>query len=120
MYCSDCGGTGAAENGYECSGCWGAGWTPSLAMDEFNTSPERNAQRAALLGAICEGTIKVEPRRRAKNPRREGYERDNTYVGTTDIDIVRLEAARQMAIDAEAEPGDEEHAALIATLDSSS
>ena len=30
-----------------------------------------------------------QPRRLSRNPRREGYERDNSYVGMTDADISR-------------------------------
>lgn len=53
------------------------------------------------------------PRRFSRNPRREGYERDASYVGTTDADIARLQAAREIAVARVAEPGDAEHAALF-------
>ena len=38
---------------------------------------------------------KALPRRLARNPRREGYERDVAYVGQTDSDIVRCKVAEQ-------------------------
>ena len=41
-----------------------------------------------------------QPRRFARNPRRgEGYERDSSYVGTTDDDIARIEAEREARLD---------------------
>ena len=64
-YCTDCNGTGAADNGYECGGCWGAGWvnTPppaeALALDELETSNEQRAKSAALLDMISSGAVKV-------------------------------------------------------------
>jgi len=87
-YCTDCGGTGAAENGYECSGCWGAGWTPPLALDEFDTSPERTAQRAALLNALCDGTLKVARRRKASGA---AMQRDTSYQGMSNAELNKLD-----------------------------
>ena len=66
-YCSDCGGTGAAENGYECGGCWGAGWVAVSPPAEPNPSQQR-----------------------------EGYERDAHYMGITASEGVTLAALKAL------------------------
>jgi hypothetical protein len=67
MYCAECGGTGAAENGHECPGCWGAGWVD-----------------AAPPPAVRQPSARKGP----------GYERDAHYMGVTDSRLAILDAIK--------------------------
>ena len=60
---------------------------------------------------------KTLPRRLARNPRREGYERDTSYIGTTESDIARFEATREAYLARWAEPGDAKYAQACRLLD---
>lgn len=60
----------------------------SAILDEFDN--DNDAERAAMRSLIAGADDnRQQPRRLAHNPRREGYERDNSYVGMTDADISR-------------------------------
>jgi hypothetical protein len=67
----------------------------SLEAHGLWSAHDNAAERAALLRWVA---ADQPPRRFARNPRREGYERDDAYVGTTDADMAR---SRWAGIDAE-------------------
>jgi hypothetical protein len=59
-----------------------------VALDEFDTSSEKRAQSAALLGAVYDNTVKVARRRKASGA---AMQRDVGYQGMSNAELNKLD-----------------------------